>query len=172
VKIVVVGTSCSGKSTFARAISSRLGVECIELDALFWEPGWVEASVEVFRERTERALETHAWVAEGNYRKVRDLLWKRAETLIWLDYPFHIVFTRALFRTIKRVVTREILWNSNRESFRKSFLSRQSILLWVLQTYPQRKREYPELLSRPEYAHLKVLRFQSPRDAEGYLRGL
>jgi adenylate kinase family enzyme len=172
VKIVVVGTSCSGKSTFARAISSRLGVECIELDALFWEPGWVEASVEVFRERTERALETHAWVAEGNYRKVRDLLWKRAETLIWLDYPFHIVFTRALFRTIKRVVTREILWNGNRESFRKSFLSRQSILLWVLQTYPQRKREYPELLSRPEYAHLKVLRFQSPRDAEGYLRGL
>jgi adenylate kinase family enzyme len=168
-KVVVVGTSCSGKSTFARAMASRQGIACVELDALFWEPGWIEAPIEIFRERVESALGVQAWVAEGNYRKVRDLLWTKAETLIWLDYPFHIVLSRALLRTVKRIVTREVLWNSNRESFRKSFLSRQSILLWVLQTYPQRKREYPELLSRPEYGHLKVLRFRSPKEAKAYL---
>lgn len=171
-KIVIVGTSCSGKSTFARRVAGVLGFPHIELDALYWEPNWVQAPIEVFRERVERALQAPSWVVEGNYGKVRDTTWTKADTLIWLDYPFYIIFGRALFRTIRRAVIRERLWNGNRESIRRSFLSRESILVWVLQTYHRRKKEYPELLSLPEYSHLKVLHFRNPKQAETYIKGL
>ncbi len=171
-KIIVVGTSGSGKSTLAKRLSDVLQISHVELDALFWEPHWAQASTEVFIKKVALAIEAPSWVVEGNYRKVRETTWKRADTLIWLDYPFHLVFTRALIRTIRRTWTQEPLWNGNRESFRKSFLSKESILIWVFQTYARRKAEYSELLSRPEYSHLQVLRFRHPKETETYLKQL
>ncbi len=165
-KIVVSG---SGKTTFAQKLATQLDIPHVEMDALFWEPNWTEAPTAVFLDRVERALATPSWVVEGNYGIARDSTWRKAEVIIWLDYPFHVIFGRALYRTLRRALTREQLWSGNRESFRKSFFSKDSILIWVWQTYPRRKREYPALLSQPEFSHLQVLRFESPPQAEEYL---
>jgi adenylate kinase family enzyme len=171
-RIVIVGTSGAGKSTLARAVAAKLNVAYIELDSLYWGPNWTEPSIDLFQDRVKNAVSIPSWVAEGNYGKVRSLIWKSAHVLIWLDYPFHIVFGRALLRTIKRTITREPLWNGNRESVFKSFFSQKSILVWILKTYRRRRREYTELLSGSEYAHLKVHRFQFPKDAESFLNQL
>jgi len=111
------------------------------------------------------------WVVDGNYSKVRDIVWGRADTVLWLDYPFHTLFMRLLWRTLRRIILRERLWNDNRESLKMMF-SRDSILLWAINSYPRRKREFPGLMSDPEYAHIRFLRHESPQETERWLKTL
>lgn len=169
-RVVIVGTSGAGKSTLARALAKRLGVADIELDALHWEPRWTQAAPEVFRARIEAAMAAApGWVVHGNYSKVNDLTVGRASVLIWLDYSRPVVFWRVLKRSVLRILTREELWAGNRETFRKTFLSRDSILKWSWDTYPLRKKRYAEFVRSPEAAHLAVHRFTHPRQAEEFL---
>ena len=100
---------------------------------------------------------------------MRDVVWSRADTLVWLDYALPVVLWRVVSRTILRIVKREELWHGNRESFRTSFLSRDSIILWALTTYRRRHSEYPILFGRPEYSHLRVVRLRSVRQARRWL---
>src|SRR5918912_2264290 len=142
-KIAVVGTSGSGKTTVARELASRLGVPHVELDALFHGPNWTPTPVDEFRARVARAIEGDAFVVDGNYGAVRDIVWPRLELVVALDYPFPLIFAQLLRRTVTRAITREPLWNDNRESLRLSFASRDSILLWSLTTHRRRSRELP-----------------------------
>ena len=105
----------------ARRIAEALGFPHVELDALHWEPGWEEAPVEVFRERVSEVTRGSPWVVDGNYGKVRDIVWGRADTVVWLDYGFPRIFLRLLWRTLRRVVLRERLWNDNREDLTAVF---------------------------------------------------
>nr|WP_290225537.1 hypothetical protein [Trichocoleus desertorum] len=69
------------------------------------------------------------------------------------------------------MATQEELWSGNRETLTKA-LSQDSILLWLFRTYHKHRREYPILLQRPEYAHLKIIRLRSPQAAQTWLKGL
>src|SRR5437879_13025455 len=82
-RVSVVGSTGSGKTTFARDLARRLGVPHVELDALNWGPSWTMVPVDVFKERVARAVEGDAWVIDGNYggRGARDLVWPRADSL-------------------------------------------------------------------------------------------
>lgn len=163
-RIAVIGTSCSGKSTFARELSARTGIPHLELDAHFWEPGWREAAPDIFRGRVAKLLDAPEWISDGNYGKVRDLILNRVDQLIWLDYAIHVVATRALKRTLNRVFKREVLWSGNQETFQRAFLSRDSVFLWVLKTHWRRKREYLSLANeRP------IVRLRSPAEASAFL---
>ena len=170
-RIVVIGNTGSGKTAVASRAAEALDVTHIELDALHWEPDWVEASRDVFRQKVTDAIQIDSWVSDGNYSKVRDILWKRADTIIWLDYPFHVSFLRLLRRTIRRIIYREELWNDNRESLRMAF-STDSILLWSIKTHSRRKREYPEIMKDPEYSHIKFHRHRNPEETEAWLNSL
>ena len=171
-RLVVVGVTGSGKTTFAHALAQRLNVPHVELDALFWEPGWREAPRDAFRERVAQALSGPAWVVDGNYSLARDIVWGRAETLIWLDYALPLILWRLTLRTWRRLVTRQELWNGNRERLREVLFSRDSLYVWALKSYPKHQREYPAVLNQPEYAHLDVVRLRSPRAAGKWLSGL
>lgn len=173
-RLVVVGTTSSGKSTLAKRLADKLGGNFIELDALHWEPSWTEAPLEVFRGRVETATQAPAWVVAGNYRIVRDIVWSRAEAVIWLDYPFLRVFWQLTRRTFSRWWTQELLWGTNRENLWTHFKlwSEESLFHWLFKTYWRRKREIPALLSQPEHGHLQLIRFKSPRETEAWLEGL
>jgi adenylate kinase family enzyme len=170
-RISIVGTIGSGKTTFARKTSRRLDAPHIELDALHWEPNWVEAPNDLFRERVKRSLQGDSWVVDGNYHQVRDLVWNRADTVVWLDYPFRTIIGRLARRTMRRILTHERLWNGNQEHIRGLF-TRDSVFLWAIRTYRRRRRQYPILLSRSENSHLTVVRLRSPREAAGFLSTL
>ena len=114
-RVNVVGTSSSGKSTLAIALAERLSVPYIELDALHWEPNWAEAPSEVMRERVRSAIGGETWVVDGNYSAVRDLVWARADTVVWLDLPLPTILARYATRTVRRLTTRQELWSGNRE---------------------------------------------------------
>ena len=168
-RINVVGTTGSGKTTAARAIAERLGIEHIELDALFWKPDWGQTPDDEFLPAVDEATRGERWVLDGNYSRTRPIVWPRADTIVWLDYGFPRVFGRLLWRTIRRSITREELWSGCRERLRISFFSRESILIWCLKTYWLRRRNYPELLSRPEHKHLRLIHLRSPREAQTWI---
>lgn len=168
-RIVIVGNTGTGKTTLARQLADRMGALHIEMDALHWEPNWTEAPLDVFRDRLSQATTGDTWTLDGNYSKVRDIAWGRADTIIWLDFSLWIILPRLLRRTLRRVIRREELWGGNRETWRGAFFSRDSLFLWALSTYRRRKRSYLDYLSRPEYAHLKAVRFRSPRALKRWL---
>ncbi|CAG0943910.1 partial gluconokinase, partial [Anaerolineae bacterium] len=93
-RISVVGVTGSGKTTFARQLAQRLGYPHIEMDALHWEPNWVQAPWDVFRARVDLALHGDTWVIDGNYSRARDIVWERADAVIWLDYALPLVLWR------------------------------------------------------------------------------
>jgi adenylate kinase family enzyme len=168
-RIVVVGTSGSGKTTLARQLGTLLGIPAVELDALHWEPNWTAASLSVLRERVEVALSGEVWVVDGNYSKVRDLTWGRADTVVWLDYDLWVIMARLIQRTFSRVFSGEELWNGNHESLVKTLFSKDSILLWALYSYGKNRRQYTKLAGQPEYAHLHVIRHRSPQATRVWL---
>lgn len=171
-RISIVGTSGSGKTTLARQVSRQLGIPHIELDTLHWEPNWMEVPDDVMRDRVSQLLSCDKnWVVDGNYSQVRDIVWSQAETVVWLDYSLTVIMSRLVRRTYQRLVTREQVCNGNRETWQTTF-SRDSILLWALQTYRKKRKEYPILLNKPEYAHLKVLHLHSPQATQDWLSSL
>lgn len=162
-RIAIIGTSGSGKTTLGKELAQRLDIPHVELDALHWEPRWEEVPTEIFQTRVAGALHGKAWVCDGNYSVVRDIVWSRADTIVWLDYTLPVILRRLTWRTLHRVFTREELWNGNKERLRAQFFSRDSIFLWALKTYRRRRTEYPILLSSPEHAHLRLIHLRSPR---------
>ena len=170
-RIVIVGISGSGKTTVAARMAKELGYPHIELDALHWQHNWTEAPPEVLRERVMEAAEGSSWVIDGNYGMVRDIVWGRADTVLWLDYSFSLVYWRVVFRTLRGIFTGEELWNGNREKL-TSLIGKDSMPNWVKKTYPELKREYPKLFSQPEYSHIKFIRHRTPKETEAWLENL
>ncbi|MBA4104890.1 MAG: adenylate kinase [Pirellula sp.] len=164
----MVGTSCAGKSTLARELSQRLGAPHVELDELFWGPEWTARSPEEFAASVDRATASPAWIVDGNYSAARGLVLQRATTVIWLNYPLSTLMRRAVSRTFRRLVTRERLFNGNREPL-LGFLHCYWIPRWVLQSYRRLRREYAALLASPECDHLEVVEIRSTREAEELL---
>jgi adenylate kinase family enzyme len=146
-RIVIIGTTGSGKSTFGRALAELLNYAHFELDDINWLPGWQERETADFRERVAVAAASPQWVFVGNYSAVRDLLWPRADTIIWLDLPFLTTAMQLARRTYRRNVYGEPCCNGNRESWRRT-LGHDSILLWLLKTYSKNRRTIPQALAQ------------------------
>jgi adenylate kinase family enzyme len=175
-RIVIVGKCGAGKTTLAAQLASKLGLNNVELDAINWQPNWVNLPRPLMRERVDEALPaTGRWVADGNYvRAVRDIVWTRADTLVWLDYPLWLALWRVLQRTIGRIFWRKELWNGNRETLghHLTFNMDQNLFAWTIRIHNQHRNDFPPLFQQLEYSHLSVLRFRSPRETEEWLKSL
>ena len=171
-RISVIGTSGSGKTTFAGKLAEILRIPHVELDSLNWAANWTTVPKDVFRSRVREAIKADSWVVDGNYSKdARDLIWERADTIVWLNYSLSIIIYRLVRRTIRRIISREECCNGNRESLRGA-LSRDSIILWALQTYKRRRAEYPSLLESMEQRGAQTFKFHSPKEADDWLSRL
>ena len=171
-RLVVIGTSGSGKTTVAGQIASILGVPHIELDAYRNGPNWTITPDDLFREQLRVAVRGDEWVADGNYSVARDVVWPRATTLVWLDYPMRLVMWRLFWRTMRRGVLREELWNGNKENLWWHLVPRRSLFVWAWQTHWRRRRTMPAAIAQPEHAHLDVVRLRSPKATREWLRTL
>lgn len=173
-RIVVVGSSGSGKTTLARAITQTLGVPHVELDAIRHGPNWTETPDDIFREKISEAIQGDRWVVDGNYSVARDVLWPRATTLIYLDYSIGVVMRRLILRTARRSVTREELWNGNRENILDNLkiFSDESVIGYSFKNHWRRRRNFTRLFQHPDYAHIHKMRFRTPRATEEWLERL
>ena len=164
-RILILGRTGSGKTTLARELAAALGVPHVELDALYFGPDLSTVPLSVLRERTGAAVAGDRWVTDGNKEAVRDLVWPRADTVIWLDYPFVV----SLWRLGKRAVWRtSVLRAQAAEKSRKARLPRQFLsaakgVLTALRSHRGQRREYPKLFAERRNQHLAVVRLRSPR---------
>src|SRR5215210_5180407 len=115
-RIVVIGTTGSGKTRFAGQLARILGAPHVELDALHWNPNWQETPPELFIKKVDAATVGSTWIVDGNYTtKVVPIVWQRADTIVWLDYSFGVILRRLLARTLRRALSGEECCNGNRE---------------------------------------------------------
>jgi adenylate kinase family enzyme len=170
-RIVITGTSGAGKTTLARAIAAQLALPHVELDAINWEAGWrdlVRCDPPEFIRRVTEAAAVERWVADGNYGPVRDVLWRRATHLVWLDYERSVIMRRVIARSLSRVVMRTELWPGTGNRERWWFLMQASHpIRWAWNTWLRLRTETEERLAQPELAHLVVFRLRHPREARG-----
>lgn len=166
-RINIVGTSGSGKSTFAKKLATSLNYPYVELDRIYWEPNWTAASDSKFFAHLSTQLNGEEWILDGNYSRTTPIKWERAEMVIWLDLTFLRTLAQAVIRAIRRSATQEELWpgTGNRESFRKSFFSKESIIWWTMTTHFKVRKKYLTYMQSGKYRHIQFIRLRSHKEA-------
>lgn len=174
-KINIVGTSGSGKSTLSRRLAQRLNVPCIEMDRLYWRADWQGTPDNELYARLEQALAASpGWVLDGNYNRSRPVKWRHVDLVVWLDYGFGRTLRQAVGRAVSRAWHKKEIWpgTGNRESFRRSFFSRESIIWWTMKTWRANRRRYLADMHNPEYAHIRFIRLRNRRETEAFIASL
>lgn len=171
-RINVVGTSATGKSTFSRALSEKLGLHYIELDNLFWLDDWQECPDEVFFAKIESEVQkaTQGYVIDGNYTRAIPVKWAEIDTVIWLDLPFSVNLYRSVKRAIQRAWTQRNLWpdSNNQESLLRMF-GRDSIIGWMIKTHAKNRQKYLKMMQMPEYQHIQWIHLRTPKQVKRFL---
>ena len=170
-RVAIVGSPGAGKTTLGRALAARLAVPFVELDALHHLPAWEQREAEDFRAAVADATSGGRWVVDGNYQgKLGDLVVAAADTVVWLDLDRGLVMRRVVRRTLRRIVTREELWNGNREPW-SNLWSRdpyKSIIAW---TWTQHAA-YRERYEVEAEADRRWVRLRTPAETARWLAGV
>lgn len=169
-----MGNAGSGKTTMATQLAMRLDIPHVELDAIHHLPGWAPIDRDEFRRTVAARCDDDAWIVDGNYSAVRDVVLARADTVVLLDLPKALVMTRVIRRSVHRAVTGEELWNGNRERWSQLVSPRKedNIVLWAWTQHGKYRRRYLELITDPSLAHLDVVRLRSRTEIDEWLGGL
>jgi adenylate kinase family enzyme len=171
-RVSVVGTSGAGKSTVAAALASLLGASYLELDSVHHQADWTPLPRSEFRALVAAAATGERWVIDGNYSSVQDIVWARADTVVWLDLPRRTVMRRVIWRTLRRVGGRVELWNGNRERWQNFFTldKEESVIAWAWQTHAANRAQYEAAMADPGYGHLRFIRLRSAASVRRFLQ--
>lgn len=173
-RIIVIGSSCSGKSTLARQLAEMLGLEFVELDALYWKPGWQSSDNGEFAASIATATAGGRWVVAGNYTgHTVESLWPRAEAIIWLDFPLALLIYRIVRRSWSRSRKKELLWGTNHEKFwpqLKLWDKEDSLIAYTVSTAGRRRAQFTAATGDERLAHVRFLRLKRPSQVAELLR--
>jgi adenylate kinase family enzyme len=173
-RVVVVGTSGSGKTTFATGLAAATGCPHVELDRINWRPNWYslsESEPQHFVHLVDEATRGPHWVVAGGYTLVRPMLWSRATDLVWLDLPRLLIMRQVIRRSLVRAASGRDVFPGCRENWTR-MLTREHPIRWAWSTYHRRKQQFSGMLAEPAYAHLTVHRPRTRRDVAQTLRRL
>lgn len=175
-RIAVVGSSGSGKTTTARAISSGLGVPHLELDSVYHQPGWTPLPTDEFQDAVRTFTDQDAWVVDGNYTSegITDVVWPRADTVVWLDLPRAEATRRVVIRTFRRLTRSEQLWNGNKEGWLNAVDPRpeHNVILWSWTRHTRVRDRYNARFKDPQWSDLALVRLTSQSEIDEFLTGV
>lgn len=170
-RVLVAGVTGSGKTTLAGRIADIWSLRHIEIDGLFHGPSWTPRPE--FLDDVRLFAAEQCWVTEWQYtsKGTDEILTPRADLAVWLDYPYRVVRSRLLRRTLGRSILRTRMWNDNVEKpiwrmFRGA--PEENILAWQTATLHKWAERFPELQER--FPHLTIVRLRHPRETERWLR--
>ena len=172
-RVSVVGCPGSGKTTFAAALAERMVTSHLELDSILHQPNWQRLPDDELRAAVSQVITDERWVIDGNYSKVvKPLVWEAADTVIWLDPPRYRAMWSVFRRTLRRAVTREELWNGNREKLRNMIRRdpEENLLLWTWIRHGRYRREYSAATTDEQWEHLAFVRLAGRRDSTRFLK--
>ena len=97
---------------------------------------------------------------DGNYNRTRPVKWRDVDVVVWVDYGFARTLWQAVNRAVKRARHKQELWpgTRNKESFRRGFFSRESILIWTMKTWRNNRTRYEADLQNPQYGPIRFVR--------------
>ena len=173
-RINVIGTSGSGKSTLAKRIAEAKALPYVELDRIFWGPNWYSSTDEELFENLRTEISGDKWILDGNYTRTIPIKWESVDIVVWIDLPFYLTLIQAVKRAFLRSLRQEELWpeTGNRESFKKSFFSKDSIILWTIKTYKINKERNEKHMIDERFSHIKFIRLKSRKDINEFLSRL
>ncbi|HWV48642.1 MAG TPA: AAA family ATPase [Microbacterium sp.] len=170
-RVLVAGVTGSGKTTFARRLGSAWGLRRVEIDALFHGPDWTPRPE--FLDDVRAFAAEERWVTEWQYtsKGTDAFLPPRAQLVVWLDYPYRVVRSRLLRRTLGRSILRTEMYNGNVERPIWRLLATrdpdENILAWQTRTLGYWSERMPEYAER--FPHLRIVRLRHPREADAWL---
>lgn len=100
-KILIIGSGGAGKSTFARRLGDKTGLEVIHLDQLYWQPNWVETPKDEWQEIVKEILEGDSWILDGNFGGTMEMRIAACDTVFFLEMPRIVCVYRILKRVTK-----------------------------------------------------------------------
>jgi adenylate kinase family enzyme len=173
-RVSVIGSSGSGKTTLAHELARRLGVPHLELDAIYHQPDWKPLDRETFQQRVRERVAGERWVADGNYHSqgVAQLVWQRADTIVWLDPSRATVMAQLVPRTLRRVLSGQELWNGNRERVKNLFDRRpeENVLLWAWTRHAPVRARYGAMMHDGTWTGREVFRLCSRAEVRTFLQ--
>ena len=173
-RIVVLGDSCSGKSTLAQRLADRLNAPYVELDALYWRPKWTPAPAEEFLEALTDVASGDRWVTAGNYTtRTQVTTWPRAELIVWLDLPLWRVLPRMVRRTWRRWRRRELLWGTNVEEpwqHLRFWEVDKNLFSYTVLRHHSRRAAYTQAMLDPRWSQTRFVRLCSPAEIAAFAR--
>lgn len=168
-RIHIIGAAGAGKTTLAMQLAGQMHLHHIELDGYYWLPGWRRSSDACFRDTVRPLLESEDWIMDGTYDTVRDLIWRRVDMVIWLDYAAPVVIWRLLRRSIRDIIRQTDLWGtSNRESWRL-LVGRDSLILRAVRTARRMRTTYPALFAQSVHRHIHFVWLRSQWETRHWL---
>lgn len=168
-RAVVIGSSCSGKTTLAKHLAESFHVPHVELDRLYWGANWTPVEALLFRTQVRQHVEEENWIVDGNYSVIQDEVFQRANLILWLNLPLRVVFGRALFRSFVRILSREEIFAGNRETFLRTFGPR-SLLWWILTSFRERNRRYRAIFDKRDRTQTQLIELCSISEVEHFVR--
>lgn len=170
-KIIITGSTCTGKTTLGKRLSQEFNIPQIDLDDVHFLPNWIEKDKNTFVKDVNNELKKHQeWIVSGSYQSLlKDSVWQEANLIVWLDYPLYLILIRYFKRTYRRVFLREKCCGENYETLGRTF-SRDSLFLWIFKSYWHKKRRLKQWKSGL-FSHKEWLILTSPKQ-ESKLRNL
>ncbi|MGG2094625.1 topology modulation protein [Bacillus sp. S13(2024)] len=169
-RIMVIGISAGvGKSTFARNLAEILYIPVYHLDAFYWKPGWVEASIEEFSTAQQDIVNQHQWIIEGNYSNTFEIRAEHADTIIYLELPLYICLYRVIKRWLTNIgKTRPDMGAGCKEKIDWDFIK------FIYTTYYPRKRKMAERLQFFQSLGSKkvIITLKSKQEINSYLENI
>lgn len=162
-RILIIGTSGSGKSTLAQRVSTSLCLPYFPSDPFYWEAEWKPASPEQVKKKLMGVLDHEAWVLDGNFDNQRELLWKYADCIVWLDYSLPVILSQVIRRNLGWGISRKITWSENRMNLSRAW----SGIRHTIRSYPEKRKLYPQYLS--EVSPVMIHRFRTHYETEAWL---
>lgn len=170
-RVNVIGLSGSGKSYVARAISAAFGLPHIQLDALSHGPNWTDVSEDEFVRRVRHAADGGRWVMDGNYLKVRPLIWSRADTVIWTDLDKGTVMRQVIWRSLRDWAMQAEPIPGNRERLR-NFIEPWHPIRWAWSNHAAFRKRERDWLADAAWQHLRTVHLRSPREIDAFIKAL
>lgn len=193
-RVLFYGVTGSGKSSAARAYARATGLPEFSVDeCIGWLPGWEQRHAAEQRALGEAIVAQDRWVLDSAYGDWRDLVLARAELVVALDYPRWLSLSRLVRRTVRRIVTGQVVCNGNRETLAR-VLAKDSVIRWHFQSFARKRRVIRDMQAGRELSAERdaravgdkqsaqdlqgvrdaprVIVFRRPRDLDAWLAGV